>query len=136
MAEKPGFGSHAASERELQLRLKAATRQRRASVASDRLSAQSDEAPALSARPARRILDRSEVSTMQPELLCQEIPCDFCGARLEITAAEFASEPQPHSYVCPQCGKHHEIVTTGPPHVRVLAPRTDGRTGGYSQTMF
>jgi len=73
---------------------------------------------------------------MQPQLLCLERTCRFCGATLEVTAAEFAGEPQPHMYACPQCGKDDEVVSTGPPHVRVLRPRTDGRTGPYEQTMF
>jgi hypothetical protein len=73
---------------------------------------------------------------MQPELLCVEKACDYCGAGLEVSAAEFAGEPQPHTYVCPQSGKNHELVCTGPPHVRVLHPRTDGRTNRYEQTMF
>jgi len=73
---------------------------------------------------------------MDPQLLCIEKSCDFCGAKLEVTAAEFAGEPQPHTWLCPQCGKNHELVSTGPPHVRVLAPRTDGRTHRYEETMF
>jgi hypothetical protein len=73
---------------------------------------------------------------MQPQLLCVEKACDYCGARLEVTAAEVGGDARPHPYPCPQCGKPGEVVTTGHPHVRVLAPRTDGRTGQYQQTMF
>ena len=73
---------------------------------------------------------------MDPQLLCIEKSCDFCGAKLEVTAAEFAGEPQPQTWLCPQCGKDHELLSTGPARVRVLAPRKDGRTGPYQQTMF
>jgi hypothetical protein len=47
-----------------------------------------------------------------------------------------AGEGRPHPYRCLQCGKVDEITTTGHPHVRVLAPRTDGRTAQYQETMF
>jgi hypothetical protein len=75
---------------------------------------------------------------MQPQLLCVERACEYCGARLEITAAEVGGDalPRAHRYECPQCGKYDEVKTTGHPHVRVLAPRTDGRTTPYAQTMF
>jgi hypothetical protein len=45
-------------------------------------------------------------------------------------------KPKAHIYTCPQCGKPDEIECTGHPHVRVLAPRNDGRTGLYQETMF
>ena len=73
---------------------------------------------------------------MKPELICIEKECEFCGSRLEVTAVEVAGEPRVHHYACPQCGKPDELLTTGFPHVRVLAPRTDGKTGSYQQTMF
>lgn len=73
---------------------------------------------------------------MDPQLYCEEKTCDFCGARIEVSAVEFAGEPQPHIWLCPQCGKNHEMVTTGPLHLRVLAPRSDGRNSHYEQTMF
>lgn len=73
---------------------------------------------------------------MQPQLLCVEASCDYCGATLEVTAAEIGGEPRPHPYLCPQCGKNYELTCTGNPHVRVLQPRKDGRTSSYQQTMF
>ena len=73
---------------------------------------------------------------MPAELLCLEKTCDYCGARLEVTSAEVGGEARPHRYACLQCGKIDEVLTTGNPHVRVLAPRTDGRTNGYQQTVF
>ena len=72
----------------------------------------------------------------KPELLCVETTCGFCGARLEISAAAVPGEPHLHHYSCPQCGKPEEIEMSGDPHVRVLAPRNDGRTGQYQETMF
>jgi hypothetical protein len=77
-----------------------------------------------------------EATMTQPELLCLEKSCAFCGARLEVSSAEMPGEPKAHIYVCPQCGKPDEIECTGHPHVRVLAPRNDGRTGQYQETMF
>lgn len=73
---------------------------------------------------------------MQPQLLCVEKACEYCGARLEVTSAEVGGEPRAQHYACPQCGKGDEVMTSGYPHVRVLAPRTDGRTGHYQQTIF
>ncbi|MEJ6023661.1 hypothetical protein [Ramlibacter sp. PS4R-6] len=73
---------------------------------------------------------------MQPQLLCIEKACDYCGAKLEVTAAEVGGEARPHRYACPQCGKDYEVTAAGNPHVRVLKPRTDGKTGSYQQTMF
>ena len=73
---------------------------------------------------------------MQPQLLCLELACDYCGSTLEITAAEVAGEARMHPYVCPQCSKTHGIMCAGHPHVRVLKPRTDGKTNSYQQTMF
>ena len=73
---------------------------------------------------------------MQPQLLCVESTCDYCGATLEITAAEIGGEARMQPYVCPQCIKTHAITCTGHPHVRVLKPRTDGKTSTYQQTMF
>jgi transposase-like protein len=73
---------------------------------------------------------------MQPQLLCVEKTCEYCGARLEVTSAEVGGEPRVQRYACLQCGKIDEVLTTGNPHVRVLAPRTDGRSNGYQQTFF
>lgn len=69
-------------------------------------------------------------------LLCVEVACDYCGAALEVTAAQMGGDAAAHPYVCPQCGKDHELVSEGIPHVRVMRPRTDGKDGRYQQTMF
>jgi hypothetical protein len=72
-----------------------------------------------------------------PRLLCLERTCDYCGARLEVSAAELpGDEARPHHYACLQCGKPDEVTCAGHPHVRVLARRTDGRTTHYQETMF
>jgi hypothetical protein len=73
---------------------------------------------------------------MNPELLCLEKSCAFCGARLEVSSAALPGQPKAHIYTCPQCGKPDEIECTGHPHVRVLAQRNDGRSGLYQETMF
>jgi hypothetical protein len=73
---------------------------------------------------------------MQPQLLCVERACDYCGATLEVTAAEVGTDRRPHAYACPQCSKTHEVSCAGHPHVRVLKPRTDGKTGSYQETLF
>jgi uncharacterized Zn finger protein len=72
----------------------------------------------------------------KPELLCFERICGFCGARLEISAAALRGEAKPYLYSCPQCGKPDEIELADHPHIRVLAQRTDGRSGLYQETMF
>ena len=73
---------------------------------------------------------------MQPQLLCVETACDYCGATLEITAAEVGGDKRLHPYGCPQCAKTHSIECAGHPHVRVLRPRTDGKTNSYQETLF
>lgn len=70
------------------------------------------------------------------ELLCIETSCVYCGARLQVSTAVLGGEPRYHRYVCPQCGKQDGLRSTGHPHVRVLAPRTDGKTDRYQETMF
>ena len=72
----------------------------------------------------------------QPELLTFEKACDYCGARLEVSSVAIHSEPHPYHYACPQCGKGYEISSFAPPRVRMIARRTDGKTGSYQQTMF
>jgi transcription elongation factor Elf1 len=71
-----------------------------------------------------------------PRLLCLERTCSYCGARLEVSAAELPAERRPHAFTCLQCGKPDEVICTGHPHVRVLAPRADGRSTQYQETMF
>jgi hypothetical protein len=91
----------------------------------------------LNAGALARILGRPEEADMsQPELLTFEKACDFCGARLEVSSVARQAEPHPYHFACPQCGKGYDISSFAPPHVRVLAPRSDGRTDGYEQTMF
>jgi hypothetical protein len=76
------------------------------------------------------------LGVMQPQLLCIETDCEYCGATLEVTAAELGEHPRPHAYHCPQCGKPDHVTCTGQPHVRVLKPRSDGKAGDYQQTFF
>jgi hypothetical protein len=73
---------------------------------------------------------------MQAQLLCVEKVCGYCGAILEVTAAEVGDRPRLHAYTCPQCGKPDGVICSGHPHVRVIEPRTDGKSGDYQQTMF
>lgn len=73
---------------------------------------------------------------MQPQLLCVEKVCEYCGATLEVSAAEVGDHARMHAYVCPQCGKPDGVSCAGQPHVRVLKPRTDGKTGSYQDTVF
>ncbi|HUR89644.1 MAG TPA: hypothetical protein VMZ74_11200 [Ramlibacter sp.] len=72
----------------------------------------------------------------QTELLLMEKVCDYCGAKLEISSVARHGDPHPYHYACGQCGKGYEISSFAPPHVRVLAPRTDGKSDSYQQTMF
>jgi hypothetical protein len=73
---------------------------------------------------------------MQPQLLSLEETCDYCGATLEVSAAEVAGGKRLHPYVCPQCSKTHSVMCAGHPHVRVLKPRTDGKGNNYQETLF
>ena len=73
---------------------------------------------------------------MQPHLLCFEKLCDYCGATLEITAAELGGEPRIHLCGCPDCGKSNEVACAGNPHVRLVKRRTDGKTSKYQDTFF
>jgi transcription elongation factor Elf1 len=65
-----------------------------------------------------------------------ERSCLYCGARFEVTAGELPGQPEPQEYDCPECGKQHEVVTTGLPLVRLLRPRSDGKNDRYQDTMF
>ena len=74
---------------------------------------------------------------VQTELQCVETSCAYCGAKLEISAVVLpGGEPGPHAYMCPQCGRPDEIMAIGNLHIRVLSPRTDGKTDRYQETMF
>ena len=72
----------------------------------------------------------------QPELLTFEKPCEYCGARLEVSSVAMHSEPHPYHFMCPECGKDYATPSFAPPHVRVGARRIDGKTDQYQQTMF
>jgi hypothetical protein len=70
------------------------------------------------------------------QLLSIEKTCDYCGAKLEISSVAMHAEPHPYHYACPQCGRGYDIASFAPPHIRVVAPRTDGKTDSYQETMF
>ena len=61
--------------------------------------------------------------------------CAYCGARSEITLPrEPAATLQ--VYQCPECGKESEARSALPPLVRLVAPRTDGKSDAYQETLF
>ena len=70
------------------------------------------------------------------ELLTFEKLCDFCGAKLEVSSVALHAEPHPYHFMCPECNKDYAISSFAPPHVRLLARRTDGKTDKYQQTVF
>jgi hypothetical protein len=72
----------------------------------------------------------------QPELLTFEKSCDYCGARLEVSSVAIHAEPHPYHFMCPECAKDYTISSFAPPHIRLIAARTDGKKDQYQQTMF
>lgn len=62
--------------------------------------------------------------------------CAYCGARFEVFVSSQPAIDEDEDYACPECGKRYTVPAALPPLVRLLSPRTDGRTGMYQETMF
>jgi DNA-directed RNA polymerase subunit RPC12/RpoP len=62
--------------------------------------------------------------------------CDYCGAKFQVELARQEGGNPQRVYACPECGKHYEAMSTLPLKVRLLSPRSDGKSGGYQETMF
>ena len=65
-----------------------------------------------------------------------EKTCAYCGARLRVLATHVADDPHREEYGCPECGKSYEVEALAEPQVQLLAPRTDGKSDRYQETMF
>lgn len=65
-----------------------------------------------------------------------ERSCAFCGARLRVHIAHGPFADHPEEYACPECGKRYETDAAHRPRVELLAPRQDGKTDRYQDTLF
>jgi hypothetical protein len=62
--------------------------------------------------------------------------CAYCGAKFQLLVARAADGNEPFGYDCPECGKQDETQAAMQPQVQLTAPRTDGKTDRYQETMF
>lgn len=66
-----------------------------------------------------------------------EVACAYCGARFAVTVPRDGGETAVlRDYHCPECGKASEVRSLLPPLVRLLVPRTDGKSDAYQETIF
>jgi DNA-directed RNA polymerase subunit RPC12/RpoP len=65
-----------------------------------------------------------------------EKSCGYCGARFRVLAAQQADANRPEEYACPECGKEYALQAVDEPEVRLLRPRSDGKSDRYQETMF
>ncbi len=66
-----------------------------------------------------------------------ERACAYCGARFHVTVPrEGGNTALLRDYQCPECGKASEVRSLLQPLVRLIAPRTDGKTDAYQETIF
>ena len=62
--------------------------------------------------------------------------CSYCGAQFEVEIDRKHGSNQAQDYACPECRKTYTVRATVPPALKLLTPRTDGKTDSYSETMF
>lgn len=60
-----------------------------------------------------------------------EETCNNCGARFEVVVTGQKGHEQSENYRCPECTKEFTVRASLPPTVRLIAPRTDGKTDLY-----
>jgi hypothetical protein len=65
-----------------------------------------------------------------------ERACAYCGARFVVLVPRDATPTVLRDYHCPECGKSSEVHSSLPPLVRLVSPRTDGKTDAYQETIF
>ena len=65
-----------------------------------------------------------------------EKTCAYCGALFRVELSRRSGGNSERMYECPECGKHYEVLSALAPKVRLISPRSDGKTGGYQETMF
>ena len=62
--------------------------------------------------------------------------CNFCGARFEVFLSRQPGNDEDEDYHCPECDKRFTTPAALPPAVKPRAPRTDGKSDRYQETMF
>jgi DNA-directed RNA polymerase subunit RPC12/RpoP len=65
-----------------------------------------------------------------------ERSCAYCGARYAVTVPRASESAVLRDYHCPECGRGEEVHSLLPPLVRLLSPRTDGKSDSYQETIF
>ena len=65
-----------------------------------------------------------------------EKSCGYCGARFRVLAPHLPYGDHSEQYDCPECGKHYQTEASVEPEVHLLAPRRDGKSDRYQETMF
>lgn len=65
-----------------------------------------------------------------------EKSCAYCGARFRVLATQVHDDNHAEEYACPDCGKRYSTRAIAEPEVRLLRPRSDGKTDRYQETMF
>lgn len=65
-----------------------------------------------------------------------EKTCGYCGARFRVLATQGRDTAHSEEYACPECGKSYRTQAAGEPDVRLLQPRSDGKSDRYQDTMF
>jgi hypothetical protein len=62
--------------------------------------------------------------------------CAYCGARFQVLVSRQPGHDEEEDYGCPECSKGYTVAAALPPLVRLLAPRSDGKSDMYQETMF
>ena len=62
--------------------------------------------------------------------------CSYCGARVQVFVSREAGSDESQDYACPECNKQYTTHAALEPVVSLLAPRSDGKTDQYQETMF
>lgn len=51
-----------------------------------------------------------------------------CGAKFEVIAPGQQGHEEPEEYFCPECLRMYKTRASNTPDVRLISPRTDGKT--------
>lgn len=63
--------------------------------------------------------------------------CDYCGAKYSLIVPTQAGHNEREDYYCPECQKRHYVRASLPimmNNIRLIKPRTDGKTDRFSNT--
>lgn len=55
-----------------------------------------------------------------------------CGAKFEVTVPGQVGHEEPEEYFCPECLFMYKTRASNTPAVRLISPRTDGKTTKHS----